>query len=69
MKNFSNCEMTSAMINLRLKGGIADYKICGYAINQEVNGRECIILQPADLRCRAAMIVPVENVASITCTF
>ena len=69
MKHFSNCEMISAMINLRLKGGIADYKICGYAINKNVNGRECVVLQPTDLRRRPAMIIPVENVASITCTF
>ena len=69
MKKFSNCEMISAMINLRLKGGVADYKICGYAITENVNGRECVVLQPTDLRRSPAMIVPIENVASITCTF
>lgn len=70
MKRCSNCEIQAGNISLRLNGGITVYKVYGYAFCcTDEMGRECIELQPADLRKKPVMVVPKANVASVVVEF
>ena len=70
MKKFVNCEMKAAHVTLRLSGGVAEYKVFGYAITRkDEDGIEYILLQPADCRCNPVMKVPKRNVASLEVSF
>ena len=69
MRKFTNCEMTASNVTLKLKGGITEYKIYGFSIIERIDGIDMICLQPADLRKKPVMKVPVELVASIEAQF
>lgn len=70
MKKFCNCEVAAGRVTLKMKGGIASYSIYGFAtFEKNEEGKECIVLQPADLRCNPVMRVPVENIGFITIDF
>ena len=70
MKKFLNgIEMKAGHVELKLKGGLATYTIFGFSHITMVENKECVVLQPADLRQSATMIVPKELVSSIVVNF
>ena len=69
MTKFTNCEMVAGHITLKLKGGMTDYKIYGYAYRRMMEEGDMICLQPADKRRSVVFMAPVEKVESITYEF
>ncbi len=66
MKMFGNCSVEAGRVSLRVKGGKATYNMYGYAIREDREGMETIVLQPADCRCKPVMEIPVQYVESLT---
>jgi hypothetical protein len=69
MMKYSNCEMTAANITLRLKAGMACYRIYGYTFRTKREEIECIVLQPADRRKPPVFYAPVDEVATLEVNF
>ena len=70
MTNFSNCSMEPAEITIRLVDSKTEYKIFGYALRGEKDGKPTTELFHADRRrTNPVMIVPIENIAEITAVF
>ena len=68
MKNFLNCEIAPAHITLRLREGVVEYKIYGFAL-RDIDDMDFIVIKPADLRRNPVMRIPVEEIESITAQF
>ena len=69
MMKYSNCEMIAANITLRMKAGMACYRIYGYTVRLMHEGTECIALQPADRRKAPVFYAPVDEVATLEINF
>ena len=68
MKNFLNCAIAPAHITLKLREGITEYRIYGFAM-RDVEDMDFIIIKHADLRRNPVMRIPVEEIESITAQF
>ena len=68
MKTFMNCEIAPAHITLRLRGGIVEYRIYGFAVKDREN-EDYIVIKPADARRNPVMRIPVEEIESITAQY
>jgi hypothetical protein len=62
--------MEPAEITMRLVDGNTEYKIFGYTVRGEKDGKPTTELYHADRRrTNPVMVVPVENIAEITAVF
>ena len=66
MMKFNNCEVKAGEVSLTQRGGIAEYKVYGYAVCTTVNGVECVELQPADRRCAPVLRCEKTMIAKLT---
>lgn len=68
LKYVNGCAMEPSNVTLTLFGE-RHYFIYGFAIRETVNNKVQIRLQPADLRRKPVMIVPLEEVKKVECKF
>jgi len=66
MFKFGNCEMKAGHVSLVLRGGITEYKVFGFALSENVDGVEYIVLQPADRRCAPVFRCEKNRIGSLT---
>lgn len=66
MRDFKTCSMEPGNVSLKLKDGVATYKIFGYALIKTKNYIDYVELQPADLRKNPVFETPRFQVEELT---